>query len=127
MLNLLSAYSLDEAREFLRCVCVCAGNQQLDRRSVVFKKALGFWAGNPLTQARTFTSRTDGGLVLRLCWFLSCSKTFGTYEIKQYNCGKRAEAEQLMQAAAALTAAAAAPKADENSIAQQAALVRSTC
>lgn len=73
---------------------------------------------------------TDGGdlncgLLAGLC--LSCSKTFGTYEIKQYNRGKRAEAEQLMQAAAALTAAAAAPKADENSNAQQAALVRSIC
>jgi hypothetical protein len=75
------------------------------------------------------TCRADVGWGLYCCaavdtWFLSCSKTFGTYEIKQYNRGKRAEAEQLTQAAAALTAAAAAPKADEASNAQQAALVR---
>jgi hypothetical protein len=55
--------------------------------------------------------------------FLSCSKTFGTYEIQQHNRGKRTEAQQLLQAAAALTAAAATAKADEQNNAQQAALV----
>jgi hypothetical protein len=52
-----------------------------------------------------------------------CSKTFGTYLIQQHNRSKRQEAEQLVQAAAILTEAAAAPKADDSN-GQTAALVR---
>lgn len=57
------------------------------------------------------------------CVCCPCSKTFGTYLIQQHNRSKRQEAEQLVQAAAKLTEAAAAPKADDNN-GQTMALVR---
>jgi hypothetical protein len=111
VLNLLSVYSLEEARDFLRCVSafhvvLCF----LIHRccSLVLSTCQLALNGNGkwrwLMQISTLLAIPDG--LIQLLTFvlvvLPCSKSFGTYLHEEGNQKLRQQAQQLMDAAAQL-------------------------